>query len=161
MQDKFWEKVYYLPVQHNRDDVESISLAEAYKAQAEVINRSGPLYAKLEKIQRALDKALWQEEHLRRKILSVEMVKLKGTQTRTSELVDAFVLHSAQAVEIKGVVQDVRPGLEKLRKRIHTLRSKKEETERRIRALEKYADACDRILNWAKHEHRMELSLRR
>jgi hypothetical protein len=159
----WWDQLQ-IPIRPDDDelsDIEVINPAEAYRRQALAINLSGPLYAELELTDLWLRKAKRIESEIRRQILAQEMAGLKHTQTRTNDLVDAYILASAERFKSPtGKVKDIRPFLLRLRRRIERLEAQKERCERRLRALANMADYCDRILNWAKHEARLQLTQR-
>lgn len=152
----FWNK-YNLPVQDQYIDVDSINPAEAYRRQADAINYSAPLYAELESLEHRLERVLRVEKELRTKILAQNM-PLPSTSTRTNDLVDAFVLNNAPHFRMEdGTIRDVSSTLMKFAREKSKLLLAINKTERRLKALESMAEKCDRILNWSKHEARLEL----
>jgi hypothetical protein len=153
----FWDN-YYIPVQAEDVSVEPINPADAYRRQVQAINASGPLYAELEVIESRLSRLLAFEKGLARQVLAQNMDSLKGTQTRTGDLVDAFVLAAGETFEHGGLLKDVRPKLLKARQRIEAMERRKLVIEKRLKALDKLVDVCENVLNWAKHEARLELT---
>jgi hypothetical protein len=153
---EFWDKLT-LPTQDTYDDIEYVNPAEAYKRQVNAINLSSPLYAELELVSAWLGRAKRIEREITRRVLAQEMSNLKGTQTRTNDLVDAFILSASADFQIGNKIKDIRPFLIKLRRKIDRLEVSKEKLERRLKAIEKMADRCDIILNWNKHEAKLEL----
>lgn len=157
----FWNKLT-VPTQDEYLDVEYINPAEAYRRQADAINLAAPLYAELEVVDAQLSRASRVERELTRRILAQAMKGMKGVQTRTNELIDAFVLAEAERFRMDdGTVKDVRHHLLKMRRRIERLQVRKDKLERRLKAIQMVADYCDRIMNWAKHEARLEVTSRR
>lgn len=153
----FWNN-YYIPVQDENPEAESINPADAFRRQAEVINFSGPLYAELEVVEAQLKRAQRVEDELKRRILAQGMADLSGTKTRTSDLVDAYVFTLAEWFELNGITRDIRPQLLRLRRRISRLEVKRDKIQRRLRALADMAETCQKTLDWVKHSDRLELS---
>lgn len=154
--DNFWTRVHYLPTQTDFLDLEEVNPAEAYRRQAVAINEAGPLYAELETVEEKLgriDRAL---NSVKKRILSQNM-PVPSSSTRNNDLVDAFVLHCSKTYEnSKGDVVDVSEKLIRMERHKSILESRRDKLSRRIRAIESMADKCDRIMNWAKHEARLE-----
>jgi hypothetical protein len=155
---EFWKK-YELPTQDDFFNIEEINPAEAYRRQADAINLSGPIYAKLEQVEASLGRVVRVEKELRSRILSQNIDRVNST-LRGAELLDAFLLDAAREfIMPDGSLKDVSEELSRLsrrRQKYETLRAK---LLRRIAALDSMADKCDRILNWAKHQARVELGL--
>lgn len=152
----FWDKLN-LPTQDLFDDIEYVNPNDAYRLQIDVLNKSSELYAELEEVDQKLQKAEAVEKELVRAILAQKMDDMKGTQTRTNDLVDAFVYAAAaNYVTEEGETVNLQPKLRRLRRKIIILQDRKNKVERRIRALSTAADICDRILNWNKHLARLE-----
>jgi hypothetical protein len=154
---EFWDQ-YYLPEQNDRDDVEIINPAEAFRKQAVSVNLSGPIYAELEVVEAQLRRVQRAEAELQRRILAQQMDDLKGTQTRTNELVDAYVLSAAENFQLEGRIRDVRRFVLRWRRRADRLQGRKALLERRLRALSSLAEICENVLNWDKHQARLELA---
>jgi hypothetical protein len=155
--DQFWNE-FRLPEQQEHGDVEIINPADAYRKQAVAINMSGPLYAGLEVVEARLRRARRIEAEIERRILAQEADSMKGTQTRTNELVDAFILAAAENFLHKGQLKDVRQLLLKWRRRIDKLEAEKLKLERRLRALQQLAEICQKVLDFEKHLARLELA---
>lgn len=154
-----WHKLT-IPTQTEYEDVEYVNPAEAYRKQVDAINLSAPVYAELETVDAWLARARRIEREVVRRVLAQEMNNIKGTQTRNSDMVDAFVLASAEFLEMEPgqPTKDARPFLLKIRRRIERLEARKETLERRLKAIQNMADWCDRILNWCKFEAKLSLS---
>lgn len=156
--DNFWNN-YTLPTQDSFLDIEEINPAEAYRRQADAINLSGPIYAEIERLDARFYRISRVEKELRTRILAQNITNIKST-FRSSELLDAFIVHSAQKyVTDEGEIKDVSETVIRLGKRRQELDAKLKRLNKRIAALESMADKCDRILNWAKHQARLELGL--
>lgn len=156
MEDFDWGK-YSIPVQDDFLDVENINPAEAYRRQAWAINVSGPLFAELEQVDDQLSSIRTKEKRLRTKILSQNM-PLPSTSTRTNDLVDAFIYNKAENYSNEeGEIHDLRPYIDSMQKEIAVLENRRSTLERRLKAVEGMADKCDRIMNFAKHQARIEL----
>lgn len=155
MDNKFWNRLY-VPIQDEDLNVEAINPAEAYRRQAEAVNLSAPIYAELEVVDSLLRKAEHLESELTRVVLAHHMDSLKSVQTRTNDLVDAFVLSAAASVPINGKYRDLRPHLLKIRRRIARLTARKSKLERRLKAIEYTTDRLDSVLNWNKFIGRLE-----
>lgn len=154
--DKFWRS-YTLPVQDEILELEEINPAEAFRRQADAINLAGPLYAELEHLRSRYTRVFKILKELRDRILSQNMPVPSGS-TRTNELVDAFIYSCAKDfVMPTGIKRDVSEDLFKLARKKLDLEFQITKAEGRLRALELMADKCDRIMNWAKHEARLEL----
>lgn len=154
----FWESLV-LPTQDRYDDVEYANPADAYRLQIDAINTSSKLYAELEQVDEQLRKAELLEKEVVRAVLAQNMAEMKGTQTRTNDLVDAFVYAAAAHYKTaEGVEVNLQPRLRKIRRRITKLEHQKDLLERRLRAVNTVADICDRVLNWNKHLARLELA---
>ena len=152
----FWKK-YNLPVQDEFIDLDTINPAEAYRRQADAINYAAPLYDELEHLENMLERVQRVEKELRTKVLSQNM-PLPSSSTRTNELIDAFILNCATHFKLQnGETKDVTDILLNLIRRKFKLEHKKAIVERRLRALESMAQRCEAILNWKKHEARLEL----
>jgi len=155
--DKFWEK-YTLPVQEDFFDVESINPAEAYRKQAEAINLSGPIYANIEIAEAQLGRIVRVEKELRSRILLQNYPV--PANVRNNELLNVYILESARSfITPEGYIRDVTEILLKLERRKQVLEEKIKKLWRRVQALDNMSEKCDRIMNWAKHEARMELTL--
>ena len=155
--DKFWQK-YVLPTQEDFFDVETINPAEAYRKQAEAINLSGPLYAKIETAEAQLGRIIRVEKEIRSRIL-LQSWPVPGS-IRTNELLNAYILENAENfITPDGYIRDAREFLLKLERRKQVLEADIKKFWRRIEALDAMTDKCDRVLNWAKHQARMELNL--
>lgn len=155
MDKSFWDRIY-VPIQTEDEDVEAINPAEAYRRQAEAVNLSAPIYAELEVVDSLLKKAEHFESELTRVVLAHHMDSLKSVQTRTNDLVDAFVLAAAEKVPINGQIRDLRQHLLKIRRRIARLEARKAKLERRLKAIEYTTDRLDSVLNWNKFLGRLE-----
>lgn len=152
----FWLKVHSIPTQFDSYELEEINPAEAYRKQAEAINAAGPLYAELESLENRLHRVALTLQELRARILAQNM-PLSSTATRTTELVDSFVLHASTSYKnSEGVTSDVSQSLLRMVRLKSSLELKISHVTRRLRAIESMADKCDRIMNWAKHEARLE-----
>lgn len=152
----FWIRVHSLPVQDDFLDLEEINPADAYRKQAEAINAAGPLYAELESLENRFDRVNLTLKEIRGKLLSQNM-PLSSTATRTSELVDAFVLSAAENYrDEQGEIKNVQNSLLRMERLRGKLETRIAQVTRRLRAIEAMADKCDRIMNWAKHEARLE-----
>lgn len=153
---QFW-KMHHLPVQDDFVDVESINPAEAFRRQADAINYAAPLYDGLEKAEYTLERVNRVEKELRTRILS-QHIPVPSASTRTTDLVDAFVLAKSKAFTMPdGTIKDVSESLLLLVRKKSKLELQVHKLQRRLRALEAMADKCDRIMNWAKHEARLEV----
>jgi hypothetical protein len=127
-----WDRLR-IPVQEDLEDIEYINPAEAYRRQAVAINMASPLYAELEQVDAQLHKYDRIEKEVRRVILSRNINALKGTQTRTNEMIDAFVLEAAGDYEMaNGTRKDIRLFLLKLRRKVSTLDARRDQLERRL-----------------------------
>ena len=154
----FWKK-YEMPTQEDFFDVEEINPAEAYRRQADAINLSGPIYAELESIEAKLARVVRVEKELRIRVLSQNIDRVNST-LRSAELLDAFLVDAAQDfIMPDGVLRNVSEDLLILLRRRQKYEVRVKKLVRRISALEAMADKCDRILNWAKHQARLELGL--
>jgi hypothetical protein len=154
----FWDK-YYIPVQNELFDIEEINPAEAYRRQAEAINLSGPIYAEIESIKDKLSRVIRIEKELRSRVLAQNIDRINST-LRGAELLEAFLLDAAKDFMMPdGTIRDVSETLIRLARRKQKYEHRVSQLMRRISAIEAMADKCDRILNWAKHEARMELGL--
>lgn len=154
----FWSN-YTLPTQDEIFGIEEINPAEAYRRQADAINLSGPVYAELERVEALLGRVIRVEKELRARVLSQNISRINST-LRGSEILDAFLLEAAVDFEMPdGSIRDVSENLVTLARRRQKYDSARAKLIRRITALDSMADKCDRILNWAKHEARMELGL--
>jgi len=156
---EFWKK-YYIPLQTNfLEEFEDINPAEAYRRQAEVINMSGPIYAEIESLEARLHRVSKVENEIRTQILAQNLNNMKST-FRNSELIEAFILESAaQFYMPNGELRDVSVELIRMSRRRKNLEFKIKKLQKRIQALEAMADKCDKILNWAKHQARLEMTL--
>lgn len=153
---QFW-KMHHLPVQDDFIDVESINPAEAFRRQADAINYAAPLYDELEKAEYKLERVNRVEKELRTRILA-QHIPVPSASTRTTDLVDAFVLAKSKAFTMPdGTIKDVSESLLLLVRKQSKLELQVHKLQRRLRALEAMADKCDRIMNWAKHEARLEV----
>lgn len=156
MKDNFWTRVHVLPTQDDFLDVENVNPADAYRKQADAINESGPLYAQLESLEQRLQRVDLVYKELRTKVLAQSM-PVPSSSTRTNDLVDAFILSQAKIFKTKeGMIKDISEMLVNLEKRKLKLEGEIAKVNRRLRAIEALADKCDRIMNWAKHEARLE-----
>jgi len=154
---KFWEQ-YHLPSQEDYFDVEVINPAEAYRKQAEAINLSGPLYAEIEIAEAQLARILRVEKELRSRIL-LQNFPVPST-VRNSELLNVYILENAKGfVTPDGYIRNVTETLLTLDRRKQKLETQIKRAWRRIQALDSMSDKCDRVMNWAKHQARMELNL--
>ena len=154
----FWNK-YHVPVQDEIFGVENINPAEAYRRQAEAINLSGPIYAELEVVEKKLARVVQVEKELRSRILAQNMDRINST-LRGSELLDAFLLEAAQDFLMPdGTFRNVSENLVTLARRRQKYELQRSQLMRRITAIEDMAEKCNRILNWAKHEARIELGV--
>lgn len=152
----FWLK-YNIPVQDEYLELDSLNPADAYRKQADAINYAAPLYEYLEHIDFQLERVVRIEKELRSRILAQNM-PLPSSSTRTNELIDAFILNkSIVYITESGEIKDISNFLLKVSRKKSKLEYEKSKTERRLRALESMADKCDSILNWNKHEARLEL----
>ena len=152
----FWLKVHSLPTQFDLYELEEINPAEAYRKQAEAINAAGPLYAELESLENRLQRVSMTLKELRARILAQNM-PLSSTATRTTELVDSFVLSASyEYTNSEGVTRNISDSMMKMERLKGSLELKIAQVTRRLRAIESMADKCDRIMNWAKHEARLE-----
>lgn len=156
MDNEFWGRLH-LPTQDQHNDVEYVNPAEAYRKQVDAINLSSPLFAELEVVDALLKKTKRIENELTRRLLSQGMDGMKGVQTRTNDLVDAYVLAAAQTFRTdSNTIKDVSMLLLKLRRRASALETRKDKLERRIKSIQQMADYCDRIMNWAKFSAKLE-----
>jgi hypothetical protein len=155
--EDFWSEIN-IPEQNEFVGADVVNPADAFRKQALVVNLSGPIYAELELVDRQLRKVDAAEKELIRRILAQQIDTINGTKTRTTDLIDAFVLASAEFFVQDNETKDVRPYLIKWRRRISTLEARKAKLERRLKALLQMADAADRILNWDKHLAKLELA---
>lgn len=145
-----------MPMQDEFIDLEEINPAEAYRKQAEAINAAGPLYAELESLENRYHRVSSTLKDLRSAILSQNM-PVPSSSTRTTDLVDAFILScSKNYVTASGEIKDISSSLRKMEKLKYKLEYKISQVSRRLKAIEDMADKCDRIMNWAKHEARLE-----
>lgn len=155
---RFW-KQYKLPVQDAYFEVEEINPAEAFRRQADAINSAGPIYAEMEHLEARLYRISTVERELRTRVLAQNIGRIKST-FRSAELIDALILDAAVTfIMPNGQIRDVGENLLKLARRRLELESRLRRLNKRLQALESMADKCDRILNWAKHEARLELGL--
>lgn len=158
MSNKFdWSKLRIPTLPIDDDYLDYVNPADAFKKQADAINMAAPLWEELEEVNIRLDKYTRLERELVRRILADNMSAMKGTQTRTSDLVDAFVLEAAKTFKTEEGEKNVTRLLLRLRRNIEKMQSRKDLLERRLRAVEKVAEFCDRIMNWVKHEARLEM----
>lgn len=152
----FWKKIHRLPMQQDFLDMEEINPAEAYRKQAEAINVAGPLYAELESLENRLNRVTTTQKSLKSQILAQNM-PISSTATRTNDLIDAFVLSAAKNFkDANGHTKDITDSMLNLEKLRSSLELRISQTARKLKALEDMADKCDRIMNWAKHEARLE-----
>lgn len=152
-----WWDSLKVPTQDQFDDIEYVNPAEAFRRQADAINLSSPLYEELETVEAWLTRARSIEKELIRRILAQNMTGLKSVQTRTNDLVDAFVLDAATRYQVAGETKDISDSLLKLRRRIERYEGRKVRCERRLRAIQGMADRCEAILNWHKFAARLEV----
>lgn len=148
--------MHVLPTQDQFLDLEEINPAEAYRKQAEAINEAGPLYAELESLENRHHRVQSTLKDLRSEVLSQNM-PVPSSSTRTTDLVDAFILSCSKNYKSPtGETKDISHSLRKMERVKSKLESRISQISRRLRAIEDMAEKCDRIMNWAKHEARLE-----
>lgn len=158
--NKFWE-IYTIPVQEDVIGFEPINPADAYRKQADAINQAGPIHAELEVLEARLHRVETIETELKRRILAQNM-PLPSSSTRTTELVEAYILHKAEEyLSTDGTIKDVSGYLSRLHVRRAGLQRSINKLQKRLRALQAMAEKCDSILNWAKYEGRLHSGLQR